>query len=338
VLFAEPRRAAVALIIRVVPSPTNLPPANTDKPPPALTEFFTADWVNDPNARPELLYLHRENTASVNDASMWQAKVSSSPSSSGNSSKSTAEAHVAFPGGRQEPDDEGALYTAMRQTWEEIGIDLAEPCYTCIGQLDDREITTSLGKRLLMILSPFVFLQLTPPSATPPPDPVASTTLHWTPLASLVSMSEKDPPKWSTVTVDAASRLAPRHSAILKFLVRVFIGSMQFPAIVLRPSNPPADPKQQLKLWGLSLGMTLDLLSYMILPSPKCVALSDEKSALLDEKRAGRRNSTPSSPLTPLMQLPYQPVVDDFRMEYIAPSLASVFPRFSYPDVNFWIW
>lgn len=44
---------------------------------------------------------------------------------------------------------------AMRQTWEEIGLDLAEPEYTCIGQLDDREITTSLGKRLLMILSPF---------------------------------------------------------------------------------------------------------------------------------------------------------------------------------------
>lgn len=43
----------------------------------------------------------------------------------------------------------------MRQTWEEIGLDLAEREYTCIGQLDDREITTSLGKRLLMILSPF---------------------------------------------------------------------------------------------------------------------------------------------------------------------------------------
>jgi hypothetical protein len=43
----------------------------------------------------------------------------------------------------------------MRQTWEEIGIDLAEKDYECIGQLDDREITTSLGKRLLMILSPF---------------------------------------------------------------------------------------------------------------------------------------------------------------------------------------
>lgn len=43
----------------------------------------------------------------------------------------------------------------MRQTWEEIGLDLAESDYTCVGQLDDREITTSLGKRLLMILSPF---------------------------------------------------------------------------------------------------------------------------------------------------------------------------------------
>ena len=43
----------------------------------------------------------------------------------------------------------------MRQTWEEIGLDLAEKDFVCVGQLDDREITTSLGKRLLMILSPF---------------------------------------------------------------------------------------------------------------------------------------------------------------------------------------
>jgi hypothetical protein len=40
----------------------------------------------------------------------------------------------------------------MRHTWEEIGLDLAERDFMCIGQLDDREITTSLGKRLLMIL------------------------------------------------------------------------------------------------------------------------------------------------------------------------------------------
>ncbi|KAF8905448.1 hypothetical protein CPB84DRAFT_1814097 [Gymnopilus junonius] len=322
----QPRRAAVALIIRVVPSLA--PSPHNPAKPPSLADFFQADWVNHPHARPEILYLHREIPV-PSDGSLWQSKLRQSP----------AEAHVAFPGGRQEPDDEGGLYTAMRQTWEEIGIDLAEPCYTCVGQLDDREITTSLGKRLLMILSPFVFLQLTPHA--PSADPIPSTSLHWTPLASLVS-SQK-PPKWSTVTVDAASRLTPKHSAVLRILVRIFIGSMEFPAIVLQPTpdptssdtkahdrlEKPSPPKPtQLKLWGLSLGMTLDLMSYMILPTPAPENGSN-----------GRHNPTSaaSSPLSPMMQLPYQPIAEDFRMEYIAPSLASVFPRFSYPDVNFWI-
>ena len=326
----EPRRAAVALIIRIVPAPNySLPP--TPEKPLTLTQFFELDWVNHPNSRPEILYLHRNNTA--NDVSLCQPKVNNN----------TTEAHVAFPGGRMESDDEGGLYTAMRQTWEEINIDLAESCYTCIGQLDDREVTTSLGKRLLMILSPFVFLQLTPHS--PQSDPVPSTTLHWTPLASLVSLHK--PPKWSTVTVDAASRIAPRHPAILRFLVRIFIGTMEFPAIILQPSQPPptVDPRSskkhdilekgipshprvpydQLKLWGLSLGMTLDLMSYMILP-------------LSVEDRHRQADPAASSPLSKVMHLPYQHVAEDLRMEYVAPSLASVFPRFSYPDVNFWIW
>ena len=51
--------------------------------------------------------------------------------------------------------DESALYTAYRETWEEIGVDLAEREFVQVGRLDEREITTSLGKRLLMILSPF---------------------------------------------------------------------------------------------------------------------------------------------------------------------------------------
>ena len=228
--------------------------------------------------------------------------------------------------------------TAMRQTWEEIGLDLAERDYTCIGQLDDREITTSLGKRLLMILSPFVFLQLTPHSL--PTDPVPATTLHWTPLASLVSPSSS--PQWSTVTVDAATRLVSKHSTALRLLIRVLVGSMQFPAIIVEPS-PSSDSNtnsaqhneengippsiftdkslhQNLKLWGLSLGMTLDLMSYMIAPSTS----SDFKSAS-------------SSLLSPLLRLPYQSS-GNMRVDVVAPSLASVFPRFSYPDVNFWIW
>jgi hypothetical protein len=240
----------------------------------------------------------------------------------------------------------------MRQTWEEIGIDLAESCYTCVGQLDDREITTSLGKRLLMILSPYVFLQITP--TAPPAECVESTTLHWTPLSALVS-PDPGTPQWSTVTVDAASRLASKHSAVLRVLVRIFIGSMQFPAIVLPQSDIEADVTEKLdeklkssmqkkkqakmlKLWGLSLGMTLDLMSYMILPTPPPRLPTPPHQT----PSTTRDPASPTTPLSEVMYLPYQNVVDphdpDFRMEYVAPSLASVFPKFSYPDVNFWIW
>ncbi|KAF7367227.1 Nudix hydrolase domain-containing protein [Mycena sanguinolenta] len=325
----QPRRAAVSLIIRVVPAPNAVfPPESAN--PVTLSEFFELDWVNDPAARPEILFLQRENPA-PEDSAMSRMR-------------NTQEAHVAFPGGRMEADDEGGLYTAMRQTWEEIGIDLAEKDYTCIGQLDDREITTSLGKRLLMILSPFVFLQLTPNA--PPPDPAVSTTLHWTSLASLVSAHA--PPRWSTVAVDAASRLAPKHSTALRLIVQALVGSMEFPAIIVHPSSLPSitlDGKpnidilekgilqaaipHKLKLWGLSLGMTLDLMSYMVLPEP---------SSLRDNSESLKPHSGSSSPISPMVQLPYQTGAEGIRMDVVAPSLASVFPRFSYPDVNFWIW
>ncbi|KAJ6519451.1 hypothetical protein C8R45DRAFT_852355 [Mycena sanguinolenta] len=325
----QPRRAAVSLIIRVVPGPNVVFPPEAANPV-TLSEFFDLDWVNDPAARPEILFLQRENPA-PEDSAMSRMR-------------NTQEAHVAFPGGRMEADDEGGLYTAMRQTWEEIGIDLAEKDYTCIGQLDDREITTSLGKRLLMILSPFVFLQVTPNA--PLPDPAVSTTLHWTSLASLVSAQA--PPRWSTVAVDAASRLAPKHSTALRLLVQALVGSMEFPAIIVDPSSLPSitpDGKpnidilekgimqaarpHKLKLWGLSLGMTLDLMSYMVLPEP---------SSLRDNSGSLKPHSRSSSPISPMVQLPYQTGAEGIRMDVVAPSLASVFPRFSYPDVNFWIW
>ncbi len=69
-------------------------------------------------ARPRILYIKR--AARIGDN--WSA-------------------HVAFPGGRKEEGDENGLYTAMRETWEEVGIDLAEKEFACVGQLDDREIT-----------------------------------------------------------------------------------------------------------------------------------------------------------------------------------------------------
>ncbi|KAG8791944.1 hypothetical protein FRC17_008690, partial [Serendipita sp. 399] len=143
----EQRRAAVALVLRVVPPP-DFPLSEASSQPTSLQDFFELDWVNAPGARPELLFLRRQKGDSPSNG------TPNGKSILGTHSKSK-DSHVAFPGGRMEEGDEDGLYTAMRQTWEEIGLDLAERTFTCIGQLDDREITTSLGKRLLMVLSPF---------------------------------------------------------------------------------------------------------------------------------------------------------------------------------------
>ncbi|KAH9853030.1 hypothetical protein C2E23DRAFT_868228 [Lenzites betulinus] len=339
----QPRRAAVAIILRVAPPPNHVFPAPpqpsaeggspANVPAPSLTEFFQLDWVNAPGARPEILFLRRDRPDGTEGGRM------------SGSGPTTRETHVAFPGGKTEEGDEGGLYTAMRQTWEEIGLDLAESSYTPIGQLDDREITTSLGKRLLMILSPFVFLQLTP--QTTPVDPSPGTTLHWVPLSTLLPKPVGDGPRWSSVSVDASSRLAPRHSTIMRVLVRLLVGGMKFPAILIPASfyaDPTLDEKsidekrahvesagplprehslqfrprrvrtdETLKLWGLSLGMTLDLLAHMAPP---------------DARRGGSSATfLPPDAETELMRVPV-----------MAPSLASVFPRFGYPDVNFWIW
>lgn len=95
-----------------------------------LSSFFSLPWVA--RGVPEILYIKR----ATRPTDKWSA-------------------HVAFPGGRRDETDEDALYTAMRETWEEVGLDLADRDFLQIGQLDDREITSSLGKRLLMVLSPF---------------------------------------------------------------------------------------------------------------------------------------------------------------------------------------
>lgn len=55
--------------------------------------------MNDPAARPEILFLRRDNPSVEQDTPPLNGK------------NVTKEAHVAFPGGRTEEGDEGGLYT-----------------------------------------------------------------------------------------------------------------------------------------------------------------------------------------------------------------------------------
>lgn len=106
-LSSEPRRAAVALIIRVVPPPGYpMPPKPSH--PLTLPEFFELDWVNAPGARPELLFLRRGR------AQNGCGSPPDSPTMDRKRKRLASEQHVAFPGGRMEEGDEGSLYTGPR--------------------------------------------------------------------------------------------------------------------------------------------------------------------------------------------------------------------------------
>ena len=103
----QPRRAAVALVIRINP-PRNFPQIQPCQAQPSLQEFFQLDWVNAPGAVAEILFLKRENPGE--DAAVI----------ADNRVNKSSEAHVAFPGGRTEEGDEGGCYTGAQPTRSEI--------------------------------------------------------------------------------------------------------------------------------------------------------------------------------------------------------------------------
>lgn len=88
--------------------------------------------------------------------------------------------HMAFPGGRREPEDPSLLDTARRETLEEVGIDLQRHA-DLLGRLDDLP-AVARGKPVGMVISPFVF-ELGTDTAIVPNYEVAEAL--WAPLGSL---------------------------------------------------------------------------------------------------------------------------------------------------------
>ena len=63
--------------------------------------------------------------------------------------------HMAFPGGRQQAEDNSLLDTAIRETREEVGLDLAAHAEH-IGQLDDLQ-AIARGRPQETVIRPYVF-------------------------------------------------------------------------------------------------------------------------------------------------------------------------------------
>ncbi|KAL2066422.1 hypothetical protein VTL71DRAFT_2493 [Oculimacula yallundae] len=277
------KRASVALILRVRPNFDHW--AETD---PAegqaeagttescthesLDRFFAQDWVQ--HGDPEAVFIKR--AARVGDR--WTS-------------------HVALPGGKRDPADEDDKAVAIRETAEEIGLDLSSPHALFIGNLPERVVSTSWGKVPIMVLCPFVFLWTGPdlPPLKLQPTEVAST--HWVPLRILLSPSSR-----TYEYVDVSDRFARQGGVVARSIIRSILGKMRFSAIRLVPSEsvfcssaaeffPPeesdaetvaktsvstrlykwylgdhagsSDKARPLLLWGLTLGMLADFLDQM---------------------------------------------------------------------------
>ena len=87
--------------------------------------------------------------------------------------------HVACPGGRMEPGDQDLAATAIRETWEETGIDLARDGRV-LGTLDDMSPRTPSLPPL--VIRPFV--AVVKPEITIVESPEVAATF-WVPLAAI---------------------------------------------------------------------------------------------------------------------------------------------------------
>ena len=88
--------------------------------------------------------------------------------------------HMALPGGKRAPEDQDELATSLRETREEVGIDLLS-VGDLLGRLDD--VQPRSGTPLVRV-SPFVFAVPQGTRARPNPEVAAA---YWVPLETLAS-------------------------------------------------------------------------------------------------------------------------------------------------------
>lgn len=122
------KRASVALVIRIRPiyphqavyalETSDSSVASFQK---RLDSFFAQAWVQ--HGDPEILFIKRATR--TNDR--WTG-------------------HIALPGGKRDPGDLDDWETSIRETKEEIGLDLCADHCLPIGNLPERIVTTTWGQ------------------------------------------------------------------------------------------------------------------------------------------------------------------------------------------------
>lgn len=139
-------------------APTDIPEFD------GMTRAAVAAILRSEKAGPELLFIHR-------------AEDSRDPWSG----------HMAFPGGKVDARDESPLAAALRETREEVGLDL-ESDGLAIGRLSDVR-AVGRGRPLSMVISPFVFELKTTPVLTPNHE---VEDVVWVPVAFLAEHANRE--------------------------------------------------------------------------------------------------------------------------------------------------
>nr|POE84619.1 uncharacterized protein c14c4.10c [Quercus suber] len=198
------RRASVALIVRIQPSYAHWP---SDGPVVrSLDDFFAQEWVR--HGDPEVLFIKRASRK----GDRWTS-------------------HIALPGGKKDPEDVDDQAAAVREAWEEVGVDLNAHALPC-GNLPQRLVTTHWGKKPLLVLCPYVFVVTThklPPLKLQPTE-VAAT--HWVSIRNLQAPSQR-----TVAFEDVSSRLANQETGVKRWMLSLILGKMMFAAINLLPTE-----------------------------------------------------------------------------------------------------
>lgn len=164
---------------------------------------------------------------------------------------------VGFPGGRRQARDSDDLETAVRECREEVGLQLDTEPYELLGQLPDRHITARGGQIPDSALAAFVFAQR--PGAANEPLALQTSEIAAARWAHEKCLNPSNvrfdiTKEYSPLPVAAASAVPP---ALLRSLG---LDRVSFPAVQLRASAAPAEETPLFNLWGITLGITSDLL------------------------------------------------------------------------------
>ncbi|CAF9913714.1 MAG: hypothetical protein GOMPHAMPRED_008004 [Gomphillus americanus] len=291
-----PKRASVALILRIRPSFSQPPPSEATSLPQntpyadKLNAFFSYPWVQ--SGVPEVLFIKR----AARRGDRWTSQI-------------------ALPGGKRDPSDPSDEATAEREVLEEVGLNISSSSETSIveepadlallaGPLSQRVITTDFGAVPLMVLCPFVYLLTMADVPTLKLQPAEVASAHWIPVAALL-----DPAARTYERADIITRTPLRRSKLTQTMLDWNLGQTLYAAVRLRPSesifssieeqlpssNIPAnsgrntfsqilqvvkedlqsalakwgligadpDPSRRLLLWGLTHGITSDFLGLL---------------------------------------------------------------------------